>query len=117
MVRRSAALLAVAAILVALATNATAQLDGDAILRGVRAQAPSFHRCYERELRRDPTFRGRFVMTFTVDADGKVRRADVRDAATRSSMTECVRRVLLQLRFPPTGSPVTVSYPFYVDPA
>ena len=74
--------------------------------------------CYERELRKDPSLRGKVVGRFVIETDGTVQTAQISGTSLDRPTTEaCIRELLLGLHFPvPRGGTVVVSYPFLFAP-
>jgi hypothetical protein len=100
------------------ATAVAGRLAPEEIRRVIRASSGKFRRCYEEGLRKDPSLQGRFLVSFTIQADGSVSGiesdTDLPDKATISCMTGAFSR----LRFPrPQGGTVMVRYPLALTPA
>jgi len=94
-------------------------LDKASIQRVVRRTMSQIKYCYERELAKDPSLRGRVVVRFAIGADGLVQAPVVDDETLGSSATNtCIERIFQRMRFPaPTGgSKVFVTYPFAFAP-
>ncbi len=73
--------------------------------------------CYERELKKNASLRGKVVLSWTIGADGVVRRPSVVKNTTRSrALTPCMTRSLKRWRFPKAQSPFDVEYPFTFKP-
>ncbi len=73
--------------------------------------------CYERELKKNASLRGKVVLSWTIGADGVVRRPSVVKNTTRSrALTPCMTRSLKRWRFPKAKSPFDVEYPFTFKP-
>lgn len=73
--------------------------------------------CYERELKKNPNTRGKVVLSWTIGADGRVRRPAVVRNTTRSrALTPCMTRAVKNWRFPRAQSPFDVEYPFTFKP-
>lgn len=73
--------------------------------------------CYERELKKNSSLSGKVVLSWTIGADGGVRRAAVVRNGTRSrGLPPCMLRSLKGWRFPTAESPFDVEYPFTFKP-
>ena len=89
-------------------------LDKTAIDSVVKARMGNYRRCYQRELQRNPTLRGRVVMRFVIDSAGQVGSVVVKASELGNTAVEdCLALELGLTTFPkPQGGSVTVSYPF-----
>ena len=58
----------------------------------------AMQRCYRARLKRDPAARGKLVVTFTVDDDGRV--ADGRAKGVAKSVERCVENAMVRWSFP-----------------
>ena len=93
-------------------------IDKDLIRRVVRSHVAEVRECYEDGLTRDPTLKGRVVISFTIGKRGRVtssrlRSSDLADAA----VGECIANTALGWKFYENGSgPVLVDYPFVLSP-
>ncbi|MBX3270328.1 MAG: AgmX/PglI C-terminal domain-containing protein [Sandaracinaceae bacterium] len=91
------------------------QLDASVIQRTLRARNQAFRRCYEDELRRDPSLEGRVAVSFTIEeGTGRVSRATVVENTTGSdAVGECVRGRVAATQFDPApvGGDVDVTFP------
>jgi hypothetical protein len=114
--RRGATLGALVALSVSIAAAQPAP-PADPYLAQVRdalqARAPSFRRCFEQALRRDPTLTGRAdAMRFRVLSSGRVRVVAVRVVPRAPSLERCMTAVLAGIVLPPHGgAPIEVSLP------
>lgn len=82
------------------------------------ARGADVRRCYTRELRNQPTLRGRLLVQFTVQPDGAIGDVRVRRDTVRSPRVRaCVTTVIANLRFA-SGStaPMQFRYPFVFAP-
>ena len=66
-------------------------------------------RCYQTRLKRDPAARGRVIVTFTVDDNGRLayRSAKGEGRSLGRSMEDCVERALARWSFPPPAEQTT----------
>jgi hypothetical protein len=93
-------------------------LGRDEIQRVVSRSLSQIKYCYERELTRVPTLRGKLVMGWTIDGKGLVQNVVVVDnqlgAPAAAAVGACVTRIVSRWTFPlPKGSgSVNVTYPF-----
>ncbi len=70
--------------------------------------------CYERELKKDPTLKGKIVVQFTIGPMGRVTNSKIGSSSMRNAAVgSCILGRIRSWRFPkPEGGSVTVSYPF-----
>jgi TonB family protein len=95
----------------------TGSLDSGAVRMVVNRAMGGIKRCYESQLRRNPTLRGRVTVTFTVAGSGTVSSASASEAFN-PDVGSCVVAVVRRLRFPaPEGGSVTYAFPFIFEPA
>lgn len=93
--------------------------DSNLVVRALRLRQSAIQRCYERELRNNPTLNGRVVARFTIQETGTVSGASATENTTGSpAVASCVINVVRGLRFNPgpEGGPVTYSFPFVFAP-
>lgn len=89
--------------------------DQAVVVRMLRQRQAAIQRCYERELRNNPTLGGRVVARFTIQPTGTVSGASATQNTTGSPAVEqCVISVIRALRFNPgpEGGSVNYSFPF-----
>ena len=90
------------------------------VSRVVQRQLGAIRRCYERELRDDPSVHGSMEISFTIEESGTVSGVHPTDDTTHSDrLGECVSRVFRALpRFTPgpEGGSVRFSYPLVFVP-
>ena len=74
--------------------------------------------CYGNELKRDPTLRGKLIVSLTVDAAGTVVDADVvQNTVGTSKLSSCALGQIREWRFPAIPSGVTTfQVPFVFTP-
>ncbi|MCB9779147.1 MAG: AgmX/PglI C-terminal domain-containing protein [Alphaproteobacteria bacterium] len=86
--------------------------NADEATKAIRRYRGSVQACYERELSKDPTIRGRLALAIDVSA-GKVTNVVVEENGTRNSAVEdCVKRAVRSWRF--DGSVDGTVYPTFV---
>ncbi|MGF1466074.1 MAG: TonB family protein [Sandaracinaceae bacterium] len=87
--------------------------------RVIRARQRAIQNCYERELRNNPTLRGRVAIQFTIQTTGSVTGARASENSTGSgALGTCVAGVIRRIRFnpAPVGGSVTLEFPFVFEP-
>ncbi len=93
--------------------------DPQLFMRYITARKGAFTACYERELKHNPTLRGRVTVHFTVANDGRPHEIDVSPDTLRSSeVTGCMEGVIRRWLFPvkPDGE-VPMQFPVLFTPA
>jgi hypothetical protein len=85
----------------------------------VRAYMAGIRRCYETELRSDPTLAGKVTTKFTILESGSVTGVSTVENTTQSPrLAQCVGGIIGRMRFRqgPEGGSVDFSYPFVFAP-
>jgi hypothetical protein len=85
----------------------------------VRGNYEEFRECYEEGVRHNPALRGRVLMRFIIDPDGRVSKADeIGGAMPDREVVRCIVERYTQLCFPPPegGGIITVTYPIVFAP-
>lgn len=93
--------------------------DAAIVVRTIRARLRAIQRCYETELRRDPTLAGKVTVRFTIVERGTVSNASATENTTGSAaVANCVVSAIRRFRFNPgpDGGSVDFSYPFVFAP-
>ena len=95
-------------------TFGTGKMDRSDIARVVRLRIRAVKSCYERELKKDPTLKGKIVVQFTIGPMGRVTNSKIGSSSMRNAAVgSCILGRIRSWRFPkPEGGSVTVSYPF-----
>ncbi len=89
------------------------------VAKYVKARLKAIQNCYERELKRNPTLKGRVVVAFTIGTSGRTSAIEVEENTLGSeAVGTCIRSLIRTWAFPfrPDGD-VPVSYPFVFAPA
>ncbi|MDP2340784.1 MAG: AgmX/PglI C-terminal domain-containing protein [Deltaproteobacteria bacterium] len=93
-------------------------LDREEIQRVVSRSMSQIKYCYERELNRDPSLKGKLVMSWTIDGKGLVASVVVVEntigAPGGAAVAACVSRITQRWTFPAPkgGGVVNITYPF-----
>lgn len=93
--------------------------DASIVVRTIRRRLRAIQRCYETELRRDPTLAGKVTVQFTIVERGTVSNARATENTTGSqAVGNCVVSAIRRFRFNPgpDGGSVDFSYPFVFAP-
>jgi TonB family protein len=99
--------------------NVRGSLDKEIIRRIIRRHLNEVKYCYEQELAKDPTLRGRVQVQFTIAASGAViasvlQNSTLGNARVENCTVQAVRR--WEFPYPLGGGIVIVSYPFVMTP-
>jgi len=89
-------------------------LSAEQINRVVRANSAAIRYCYELEVQRQPSLRGRIEIQWRINLQGSVTTSRVASSTMHNTRVEgCVARQVRGWRFPqPDGGEVVVTYPF-----
>jgi TonB family protein len=95
------------------------EVDRDALGRYVRGRVKSIVACYEKELKRNPSLKGKVVVTWTITPGGRSSGVEIEENSMGSdAVSACIRTVIRSWVFPfKPESEVTVSYPFVFTPS
>lgn len=90
----------------------------DAVRNVIRSQLKEYRACYVGELKTNPAARGKVVMQWTINAQGKVQDGEISStekSISGKSFETCILGVLSKAQFPPApgGAEVEAIYPFH----
>jgi hypothetical protein len=94
-------------------------VDREALARYVRQRLKAMQSCYERELKRNPSLKGKILVRFSILPSGRSGEIEFeQNTLGDDNVTECIRSVIRGWIFPfkPPDS-VSVAYPFVFSPA
>jgi hypothetical protein len=97
----------------------SADVDREALARYVRQRLKAIQNCYERELKRNPSLKGKVVVRFSITPSGRSGDIDVEENTLgNEAVASCIRTVIRGWIFPfkPPDN-VAVAYPFLFSPA
>lgn len=93
-------------------------LDSGALMRLIRRKRRQFKYCYERELKRNPSLRGKLSVRVTVSTRGRASNVELEENTLNSNVARCITRGIRRWRFPkPSDGPTNVVIPFVFAPA
>ncbi len=97
----------------------TGEVDRNALARYVKDRLKAITGCYERELKRNPTLKGRVVVRFTITSAGRASAVEIEENGLGDDgVAACIRTIVRGWNFPfKPDDDVTVSYPFVFSPA
>jgi TonB family protein len=93
-------------------------LDRDALGRFIRERLPSIRVCYDRELKLNPSLKGKVVVRFDVTPAGRVGNGAIEsDSMNDERVSRCILTLMKGWSFPfhPSEN-TTVSFPFVFQP-
>jgi TonB family protein len=97
----------------------TGEFDAALVQAQIKRRLKAIQRCYESELRNNPTLAGKVTVEFTIQERGNVTNAKATENSTGSSaVASCVTQTISRFRFNPgpEGGSVTFRYPFVFQP-
>ncbi|RKG96517.1 hypothetical protein D7Y13_41115 [Corallococcus praedator] len=99
--------------------DAAAEVDSSEVspkdmARFIQRMKASIQRCYEKELKRDPTLKGRVMVRFNLKPNGRADNIEVDESTLRSEgVSSCIVTTIRSWTFPfKPSDDVPVSYPF-----
>jgi TonB family protein len=94
-------------------------VDREKLAGFVRARKSAIQACYERELKRNPSLKGRVVVRFTITTQGTTAEIEIEENTLgNDAVAACIRTVIRGWRFPfKPDDDVPVAYPFVFAPA
>ncbi|MFZ5470772.1 MAG: AgmX/PglI C-terminal domain-containing protein [Myxococcota bacterium] len=97
----------------------SADIDRDAMTRYVRSRMSAIKNCYERELKRNPSLKGKVVVRFSITPAGRSADIEIEENSLgNDAVANCIRTVIRGWVFPfKPPSEVPVAYPFVFAPA
>jgi len=92
--------------------------DRNLISRSVKGKIKSIQACYERELKRNPSLKGKVVVRFTIGETGRVSEVEIEEDSLRNDqVVACIRSTIRMWTFPIKDTECPVAYPFVFAPA
>jgi hypothetical protein len=97
----------------------SSDVDRNALARYVRSRLKSIQSCYEKELKRNPSLKGKVVVRFTIKPSGRAGDIEIEENTLGSeAVGSCIRTTIRSWVFPfKPDSETAVSYPFVFAPA
>lgn len=94
-------------------------VDREALARFVRARIRAIQGCYEKELKRNPSLKGKVVVRFTISTSGRATEIELEeDTMHNDAVGSCIRAIIRGWTFPfKPESDVPVAYPFVFTPS
>jgi TonB family protein len=94
-------------------------VDREKLASYVRARKGAIQNCYEKELKRSPTLKGKVTVRFSITSSGRTSEIEIEENTLgNEAVASCIRTLIRGWVFPfkPDGD-VSVSYPFVFSPA
>jgi outer membrane biosynthesis protein TonB len=97
----------------------SADVDRDALARYVKARLKAIQNCYEKELKRNPSLKGKVVVRFSIKPSGRTGEIEIEENTLgNEAVGSCIRTVIRSWVFPfKPDDEVPVAYPFVFSPA
>ncbi len=97
----------------------SADIDRAALARFLKQRLASIQNCYERELKRNPTLKGKVVVRFSITPNGRSSDIEIEENTLgNEAVGSCIKTVIRGWIFPfKPDSDVPVAYPFVFSPA
>jgi hypothetical protein len=97
----------------------SSDVDREALARYVRQRIKAITGCYEKELKRNPSLKGKIVIRFSIKPSGRAEDIDIEENTLGSdAVASCIRAVIRGWIFPfKPSDDVPVAYPFVFSPA
>ncbi|MBL9038950.1 MAG: AgmX/PglI C-terminal domain-containing protein [Archangium sp.] len=97
----------------------SAEIDRGKLAAYLRARMSAIQGCYEKELKRNPSLKGKVVVRFTITPQGRASDIEIEENTLgNDAVPSCIKTVIRGWVFPfkPDGE-ATVAYPFVFSPA
>jgi TonB family protein len=97
----------------------SADVDRDALARYVKSRLRAIQNCYEKELKRNPSLKGKVVVRFSIKPSGKTGDIEIEENTLgNEAVGSCIRTVVRSWAFSfKPDDDVPVVYPFVFSPA
>ncbi len=88
-------------------------LESGQIKRIISERIPQVRACYERELKKNSALAGKVLVAWTIREDGSVTSPKAKKNTTGNrALVPCITKAVSKWRFPKSGSPSDVEFPF-----
>jgi hypothetical protein len=97
----------------------SADVDREALARYVKARLKAIQDCYEKELKRNPSLRGKVIVRFNILTSGRTGDIEIEENTLgNDAVASCIRTKIRGWTFPfKPDEEVPVAYPFVFSPA
>lgn len=94
------------------------KLDASSVSDVIRRRQSAIQKCYEREIKKNPSASGKVIIGFTIGTAGRVTNAKAVTDSVGGGVGQCVATTIQGFRFPkPAGGEVTVNKTFIFEVA
>ena len=90
-------------------------IANEAVEAAIDTRMDEINGCYQTAREQNPKLRGKVLLKFTIDAEGKVASSKIRSTSLRHDLTEkCIKDLVASMTFPKlqSGRLAIVNYPF-----
>lgn len=94
-------------------------VDREALSRFVKANRGPVVACYDRELKSDPSLKGKVVVFFVITPEGRAGHVEIQENTVNAAVGECVKPVVQGWEFPfkpDADVPVAIPFVFSTPP-
>lgn len=97
----------------------SADIDRNKLNAFLRGRIRAIQGCYEKELKRNPSLKGKVVVRFSITTGGRAAEIEIeQDTLGNDAVSSCIKTVIRGWVFPfKPDSDVSVAYPFVFSPA
>ncbi|MBX7096481.1 MAG: AgmX/PglI C-terminal domain-containing protein [Myxococcaceae bacterium] len=94
-------------------------VDREALTKYVRARRAAIQGCYEKELKRNPSLKGKVVVRFEIGTNGRPQDVEIEENSLgNDAVASCIRTLIRGWVFPfKPEAPAPVAFPFVFSPA
>jgi TonB family protein len=90
-------------------------LSDEVISEWIKKYKGGIQSCYARQLKKDPSVKGKLTLNLKIGKNGRVKSAGVEDAMKNTEVGQCVVRVARTWRFPQSGDDADIYYPLVFE--
>lgn len=96
----------------------SSDVDPQAVARYIKGRQKAIIICYEKELKRNPSLKGKVVVRFAITSSGRVGSVEILENSLNEAVASCIRTYIRGWVFPfKPEDEVPVEYPFIFVPA
>jgi len=96
----------------------TVYCDKKDIARRIGSKRGAIKFCYDPELQKNPSLKGRVTYKFTIGANGRITQISVaKDGLKNGKVLKCAMNVIKRIQFKrPIGGECVIQYPYFFKP-
>ncbi|HEY0096344.1 MAG TPA: AgmX/PglI C-terminal domain-containing protein, partial [Archangium sp.] len=97
----------------------SSEVDREALARYIKSRLKAIQGCYEKELKRNPSLKGKVMVRFNILPSGRTGEIEIEENTLgNDAVASCIRTVVRGWMFPfKPDDEVPVAYPFVFTPA